>query len=246
MGQAAYRPACCHRQAHFIVAAADETGHGPFAFAGLSARHAARALLANLHQELAVFGEFQDLRVRAAIAADPDISLVVDENAVVAIGPLIALAGTAPVAQQIAGLIEFQNGRRTRAALGRLQLRALLHVRQSAGAAIDDPDVVVGIGPDSDGLSEHPMIGKRFWPHRVHFEARRLHAAFGLRGGRPVEHSLTDSECGEDCEKTGTDEEILLAFQIAHHRLPKRRKGCHETPQGAIAPHRATALRHAM
>ena len=76
---------------------------------------------------------------------------------------------------------------------------------------MNDPDVIVRIGEHANGLPEHPVIGKRFGPHRVHFESRRLHA-LGLCGGCLVEHSLADSKCCEDYDKTGTDQEITRVF----------------------------------
>ncbi len=66
----------------------------------------ALAELADLHQELAVLGELQDVRVGPAVSANPDVALVVDEDAVIGIRPLVALTRAAPVAQQVAVLIE--------------------------------------------------------------------------------------------------------------------------------------------
>src|SRR5258705_2375506 len=84
---------------------------------------------------------------------------------------------------------------------------------------MNDPDVIVRIGKHTNGLPEHPVIGKRFGPHRVDLEPRRLHAA-RLCGGCLVEHSLADSKRSKDHDKTGTDEEIPCVFPIAHDRLP--------------------------
>src|SRR5262249_9344820 len=50
----------------------------------------ALAELADLHQELAVLGELEDMGVLLAVAADPDIALVVDMNTVVGLRPFIA------------------------------------------------------------------------------------------------------------------------------------------------------------
>src|SRR5207237_10559829 len=85
-----------------VVASAREAGHLSFAGPGCPARAAARALLADLQQELAVFGEFQELGVRGAVAADPDIALIVDENPVVGVRPLEPFAGPAPMPQKVA------------------------------------------------------------------------------------------------------------------------------------------------
>ena len=61
------------------------------------------ALLADLHQELAVLRELQHHAVAGAVAADPDVALVVDGDAVVRRRPLVAVAvGAAPVAEQVA------------------------------------------------------------------------------------------------------------------------------------------------
>src|SRR5204862_313584 len=64
-------------------------------------------LLAHLLDELSVLRELEDVPVRSAVAANPDIALVVDVEAVVRRGPLIARAVlTAPVPEQVALLIE--------------------------------------------------------------------------------------------------------------------------------------------
>jgi len=98
---------------------------------------------------------------------------------------------------------EFQDRRRTGAAFGGLQFRALLLIGERRGAAVNDPDMIVGIDKDADGLSEHPMIGHRLRPHRIDFEARRLHC--GLRGGGClVEHRLADAERRKDRNKPAT------------------------------------------
>ena len=87
---------------------------------------------ADLHQELAVLGELQDVRVLLAVAADPDVALVVDMDAVVGFRPLVALARPAPGAHQVAVRIELQDRRRRAAALGdrRIELGAPLVVVQ--------------------------------------------------------------------------------------------------------------------
>src|SRR5437899_1709976 len=84
----------------------------------------------DLHQELAVLREFQDLIVvikRAvfapAVAADPHIALVIDGDAVVRIRPIVALARAAPVADEVALLVELQNGEQERSTPQRVAWR---------------------------------------------------------------------------------------------------------------------------
>ena len=55
-----------------------------------------RVRLAVLRDELAVLRELHDVRVAGAVAADPDVAGVIDEDAVVRRRPVEALAGPAP------------------------------------------------------------------------------------------------------------------------------------------------------
>src|SRR6266571_2622928 len=50
----------------------------------------------DLHQKFPVLGEFQDVGVLRAVAADPHVALVVDKNPVVRLRPLVALCRAAP------------------------------------------------------------------------------------------------------------------------------------------------------
>ena len=53
----------------------------------------ALALLADLQHELAVHGELEELAVLLAVAGEPDEIVVVDEDAVLALGPFVAAPG---------------------------------------------------------------------------------------------------------------------------------------------------------
>src|SRR5882757_1399373 len=64
------------------------------------------ALLTGLRHELAVLREFQDLRILGAVAAEPDEALVIDENPVHRIRPLVAVALAAPRADRVASRVE--------------------------------------------------------------------------------------------------------------------------------------------
>src|SRR5690349_17048671 len=109
--------------------------------------------LANLHQEFPILCELQDhvvveawktLRSRAAaarglviaaahrapralgtpsISADPDVALVVNRDSMIRIRPVVAIARTAPMADQVAVFIELENGWSRRAALSRGWIR---------------------------------------------------------------------------------------------------------------------------
>src|SRR5262249_60984750 len=109
-----------------------------------------------------------------AIAADPDVALEIDENPVVRFRPVVALAGAAPVADEIAGFVELENGRGrhtafslhyTRATLGTRGIRcAVVFHGFERGLAVDNPDVIVRIHTDADRVAENPVVRQRLRP----------------------------------------------------------------------------------
>ena len=54
------------------------------------------AVGAHLQQELSILGEFQQVRIALAVAAQPHVALVIDMHAVRALRPLVALSRPAP------------------------------------------------------------------------------------------------------------------------------------------------------
>src|SRR2546430_11435958 len=79
----------------------------------VAARH---ARLPDLEQELAVPRDFQDLVIPRAIAADPDVTLRVHEDAVLDPRPVVAPTRASPGLEEIPGGVELQDGRRRHAA----------------------------------------------------------------------------------------------------------------------------------
>src|SRR5262249_36572406 len=77
----------------------------------------ARLRVADLHEELAVVCELEDLAVLVGgVAAKPDVAFVVHENAVLVRRPLVARSRSAPRLDDSALLIEFDDRRRWHAA----------------------------------------------------------------------------------------------------------------------------------
>ena len=153
--------------------------------------------LADLHHELAVHGEFQELAVGLAVAGKPDIIIGVDIDAVLAFRPLVARSGAAPGAHQIAGLVEDENRRRGNAALG---LGRIVFGGTLAGAQrtrpMDDPDTIEPVDRDAGDLADDPVVGQRLRPQRVDLE---------LRNGRLVLGSRRRwcKTCKRTCESSG-------------------------------------------
>jgi hypothetical protein len=117
-----------------------------------------RAFLAHLHHELAVLRVLQDLGIAAAAAGQPHVVHVVDVDAVLLIHPRIVRSG-APMAEQIALLVELEDERRRRAA----QLaEGRLHFLTSEGVRVvtpmHHPHVVLRVHPHAHRGAKHPVI----------------------------------------------------------------------------------------
>src|SRR5204862_7435448 len=59
-------------------------------------------VLADLQQEGAAAAELEDLRVFRAVAGEPDVPLVIDGEAMVAVGPVVARSRSTPRLHQVA------------------------------------------------------------------------------------------------------------------------------------------------
>jgi len=146
-------------------------------------------LLADLQHELAVHGEFEELSVVLAVAGEPYEIVVIDENSMLALRPLEALPGAAPVAEQIAGLIEYQHRRRGDAALGFgwvLLGRAL--ARRERGRPMHDPDAVISVGGNAGDLPQNPFVRQRLRPERIDLKLRQRSSAVGMRRAGDERH----------------------------------------------------------
>ena len=198
---------------HLIVAAAD-VGRLPLRVV----RTLARSRLPDLQQELALLRELEHLRVLIAVAADPDVALVVDRDAVIRGRPLVAFTRSAPVADEIAFRIELEHGRRAGAALAgrRIQLEALLVVAERRRSAMDDPDVIALIDRHADRRSEDPMIGQRLGPERIDFEVRRLNRVAALPRQLPRDEHACRGEHDQDEDKPA------IRQHLAHGSLLER------------------------
>ena len=115
--------------------------------------------LADLEHGLAVERELDELivghglqsrraRCRALIAADPRETLVIDADAVLALGPFVARAFAAPALDEIAGRVEHHHGR-----------RGLGHVLGLERArAVQDVGVVPRIDRDAGDVAELVLV----------------------------------------------------------------------------------------
>ena len=139
--------------------------------------------MADLHQKFSALAKLQNLCVTLAITTDPDIAFVIDGNAMVGDRPLVAFSFTAPVANEVAPLIELQNGwSRETARGGRWICQRVSFLLRKRFGPMNDPDVVLSINRDANGRTDAPMVRQWLRPQRVHLKHWRLHAGgFGYR-----------------------------------------------------------------
>jgi hypothetical protein len=137
-------------------------------------------------QEKSAFGtELEHLVVIRSVARDPDIAVVVDEDAVLVWRPFVAGAANhrietrgrhtrgraAPRAKHVPVGVEFHHGRCRTAAHRTAELQPTLVVSEAAGA-LDEPDVVLRVYGDPGDLPEQPIVGQRLRPEWIDFESR--------------------------------------------------------------------------
>jgi hypothetical protein len=198
------------------------------------------AVLAQLEEKQSGAAELQNLRVFLAVACQPDVPLAVDRDAVIAVGPVVALAWTAPGFHQRAGLVVDEHGRRHLAALADRAARCLRRrstrsgfIIPAAGVAhsdvagleivfdcigpVDGPDVVLRINRQADGRPRHPMIRQRLRPERIDLENRRVFRA-------ALRQQLTVSRGAEDQQRRRRHANARCPRQmLCHTPLPRGR-----------------------
>ena len=156
--------------------------------AGIVAAH--RGLpFADPKQAFALGRELEHHMIGHAVAANPDIVLIVHENAVFIRRPAILRLDpfggfliprrSAPGVNDFSRRVECDHRRRRCAAIvhRRVLHRADLMSRQAPGP-LDDPDIVLTVGSYARNLTERPAIGQLPGPGWINLVLRRL----GCRG----------------------------------------------------------------
>ena len=159
-------------------------------------RAARRAGLADLLQEFSLRRKFQNLMVFLIIAGEPYIARPIDEDAVLALRPVVALARSSPGGQEISLGIKLQHRWRGLAAFGcrRILHRALFVINQRAGA-MHKPDMVVRIDCNAGHLTENPVLGQRLRPEWLGLKFRNVIGGSGGRGGQSGNQCPYHSHC---------------------------------------------------
>ena len=141
----------------------------------------ARALLAELHQEPPLLVELHQVMIGRTVAADPDVAARIDIDAVLDLGPIEALPGSAPRLDEIPQLVE----------LDHRWCGFVLLVGAQAARALEHPGVPLLVDRDARHLPED-VARRQFGPGRIDLEPRRL--AGGLRRGRGRRFGVDDRD----------------------------------------------------
>src|SRR5690606_10160681 len=142
------------------------------------------ARLANLLEEFAVAIEDEDVRIASAVAAEPDVAIGCDFDAVGGGEPGVAFAGTTPRFDQVTFGVELQYRWRGRTAFAATEYETdLAPVEENVvPIPMDDVDVVAAVHRNADHVAKYPVVGQWFGPEGVHVEAGRLcDRGFGQR-----------------------------------------------------------------
>jgi hypothetical protein len=184
--------------------------------------------LADLHDELAVLRELQELIVgdrlevldavgRAVVAAEPDEALVVDVDAVFALRPLVPVPITAPRLDEVARRVEDDYGRRRQLRLFRLQQRA---------RAVQHEHLILRVDRDARGIAEL-VLRRHLRPCLVDLEGR--HAAprrlRPLGRGVGADQPLASHAGGDDQGNQNPTADTLARHDFLLVRELRRRTG---------------------
>src|SRR5262245_24478467 len=73
---------------------------------------------------------------------------------------------------------------------------------------MNDPDMILRVNAETDGLSLVPMVGQRFWEERINLEARYLHHFASALSGHLFKEGLAHTQRGKHREKHCADHYI--------------------------------------
>jgi len=124
--------------------------------------------MANFQNKFPVACELDRLPVFGAISGNPDVSGVVDKDAVLRTWPVIAGTRAAPRLEKIALGIKHENRRRGNAALGcGRSLRCAEIILCVRAWTLQHPDVILPVHGHPAHLAHDPVVGHLFWPGGV-------------------------------------------------------------------------------
>ena len=111
---------------------------------------------------MTITGELQHMGIITAGPTDPEVTLVIEGEAVVRLRPFLALARTTPMADEVTGLVKFQHRWSGHTALFGdwrvIKDRCFVARIHRHGSAMNDPDMVLIVYRYTNRRSENPVI----------------------------------------------------------------------------------------
>src|SRR5262249_39287587 len=119
--------------------------------------------------------------------------LVIDVNAMFALGPFVTTASAAPGFDEIASRVEDHHGRR----------RHRRQIGLERSRTMQQPDVVLSVDRKTGGIAQLPLRW-HLRPRPIDFERRKpglaLSGLYAARCAKAPEGARTDDDdCGQDC-----------------------------------------------
>ncbi len=74
---------------------------------------------------------------------------------------------------------------------------------------MNDPDMILRVHRDADGLAHDPMVGQRLGPQRIDLEARRGDGG-GFHHRMFLQQKRSDTQRASKCQETETSISIAL------------------------------------
>ena len=155
------------------------------AFAGRPAADLQQELSLGVELEEHVVVEIPERRCDRGAAADPHVVLVVDGDAVLAVGPVVARPGPAPRVHELPRRVELQHRRR----------RALPAILRDCVRPVQQVDVIAAIDGHRCDMTHDPVV-RQLRPRRVYLEDGDPSRRRRRRQGRLRRHRASGNNRG--------------------------------------------------
>ena len=149
-----------------------------------------------------------------AVSTDPDITVLVERETVIRLGPLVALARTTPGANEVPGRIEFENRWSWLTTLSRVATGCRRFSCRDRTGSVNNEHVVTCVDRDANRHTHHPVVGKWLRPQRVDDEHRCFHTTLRLRWAASEKRLY--AEYDPDGPANGDNWSILQNYDLAN------------------------------
>src|ERR1700739_4448428 len=124
--------------------------------------------MTDLHQKMSIAFKLEYMAIGWRVSADPNVSILVDIDSVLRLGPIKSFARPAPRVQQVSLLVKLENRRSSEGALrtGRSK-RGANFIEGVGRGPLQNPDVVVAINGQAADLPDDPVVWQFLRPEWI-------------------------------------------------------------------------------